>query len=109
MIAVMLHDSFHPRHRAVYSHTQVQVMGVTVSLHGYPVHLGQTIGAPSINMIGPLDGDWRWHLYGKLDVYRTRFNPYREERLTLEEWAERQVEQAPGPVFGWQEPGRAVA
>lgn len=111
MIHVLIHFDAPPHLGGLYLHASVWVLGVKLSIHPTVYnrrHPGSVVNHPRINVIGHLQDDWSWHHSEELSVYR---HPTlgTTERLSIEAWAERQVEQGPGPVFGWQEPGRAVA
>lgn len=95
---------------------QLWVLGVHLSIHPNCTHWtlrdGRT-NRPQVSLIGRLDKDWYWQYQvspyypggANLTAYRGADG---SERLPIETWAERQLEQAPSPLFGWEAPPAPV-
>lgn len=109
MIHIKIQADTRPDLKALYTHVDVRVMGVPLFLFVAPVYWEmQGSASPGISIIGWLDSEWKWNLSwrkseSEVHAYRS-IGLGRYEHLSLEAWAERQLELAPSPVFGWEAP-----
>lgn len=109
MIYVKIQADTRPDLKAVYTHADVRVWGVPLFICAAPVYWEMpSMCTARASIIGWLDAEWKWSWPGGKSadgayVYR-RQNLGDYEYLSLEAWAERQIEQAPSAVFGWQAP-----
>ena len=96
---------------------QLWVLGVHLSIHPNCTHWTLRDGhtnRPQESLIGRLDNDWNWQYQvsayypsgAQMTAYRTVAGE--QERLSIEAWAERQLEQAPSALFGWEAPPAPV-